>query len=303
MFLWGEGRVSIVVFPASSTCAAPPPPPSPPTLVQGDRLSVSYCWVGTWRSRLLKVIVEKALLELNDIRKILGDVECQCVATPICSGCANTSPLPLPVRLREPTYEALLEQMLRRWKKFYIRGRSRGIEGFSSLASRERPTAYPLLLSLHCPASISAEQRWCKTYCQNPFGRFQRFCRDGGGRPEEAQGWRGQGKRNREAGERIGRAQHPRRKKVVLQCAPHNTHKNPQCATPSPPQTHPVPPPPNPPHQHPMAPPPPPPSRPHVSNSRTGKAVNTSILLNIVSHSRVGQFNSFKQRKQGTYSI
>ena len=76
MFLWGEGRVSIVVFPASSTCAAPPPPPPPPTLVQGDRLSVSYCWVGTWRSRLLKVFVEKALLELNDIRKILGDVEC-----------------------------------------------------------------------------------------------------------------------------------------------------------------------------------------------------------------------------------
>ena len=139
-------------------------PPPPPTLVQGDRLSVSYCWVGTWRSRLLKVFVEKALLELNDIRKILGDVECECVATPISSGCDNTSPLP-PPQIERTNIGGTVRTNVGRWKNFYIRGRSRGIEGFSSLASRERPAAYPLLLSLHCPASISAEQRWCKTYC------------------------------------------------------------------------------------------------------------------------------------------
>ena len=163
---------------------------------------------------------------------------------------------PPPPQIERTNIGGTVRTNVGRWKNFYIRGRSRGIEGFSSLASRERPTAYPLLLSLHCPASISAEQRWCKTYCQNPFGRFQRFCRDGGGRPEEAQGWRGQGKRNREAGERIGRAQHPRRKKVVLQCAPHNTHKNPQCATPSPP------PPPNPPSPPTTKPPAPAPHAP-----------------------------------------
>ena len=118
-------------------------------------------------------------------------------------------------------------------------------------------------------------------------------------------GWRetrGKERASREELERKERGKaghHLHRGKIgVLQCAPYNTHKNPQCATPRPPPPQPQPasPPPSPPTPAPMFPPPPspPPQGSHVSSSGTENCTSV-LLLHIVSHSRVGYFHSFRK--------
>ena len=145
--------------------------------------------------------------------------------------------------------------------------------------------------------------------------RHRTFCRMHMKEGRGITGWRetrGKERASREELERKERGKaghHLHRGKIgVLQCAPYNTHKNPQCATPRPP------PPPTPAslpaskprphrppcshHHH------PPPQGSHVSSSGTENCTSV-LLLHIVSHSRVGYFHSFRkvEGKKKTYSF
>ena len=104
--------------------------------------------------------------------------------------------------------------------------------------------------------------------------RHRTFCRMHMKEGRGITGWRetrGKERASREELERKERGKaghHLHRGKIgVLQCAPYNTHKNPQCATPRPPPPQPQPasPPPSPPTPAPMFPPPPPPPKAHMS--------------------------------------